>query len=76
MKPGGCKFEFLEWVRDGSESTVAKNIYKKGMPDIAVPGRSAHLHSVSLRLYGYCIALTGQYRKIGPPTAQATWAHR
>lgn len=30
VKPEGYKFESLGWVRDGSESTSAKNIYKKG----------------------------------------------
>ena len=30
VKPGGYKFESLGWVRDGSESTATKNVYKKG----------------------------------------------
>lgn len=30
VKPEGLKFESLGWVRDGSESTRAKNVYKKG----------------------------------------------
>lgn len=30
VKPDGYKFEPLGWVRDGSESTATKNIYKKG----------------------------------------------
>ena len=30
VKPDGYKFESLGWVRDGSESTSAKNVYKKG----------------------------------------------
>lgn len=30
VKPGGYKFEALGIVRDGSESTAAKNVYKKG----------------------------------------------
>lgn len=30
VKPGGYKFESLCLVRDGSESTAKKNIYKKG----------------------------------------------
>ena len=30
VKPDGYKFESLGWVRDGSESTETKNIYKKG----------------------------------------------
>lgn len=30
VKPDGCKFESLGIVRDGSESTSAKNVYKKG----------------------------------------------
>lgn len=30
VKPDGYRFESLGWVRDGSESTAAKNVYKKG----------------------------------------------
>ena len=30
VKPEGFKFESLGWVRDGSESTSKKNVYKKG----------------------------------------------
>ena len=30
MKPDGYHFESLGWVRDGSESTFTKNVYKKG----------------------------------------------
>lgn len=30
VKPGGYKFESLGLVRDGSESTLTKNVYKKG----------------------------------------------
>lgn len=30
VKPDGYKFESLGWVRDGSESTATKNVYKKG----------------------------------------------
>jgi len=30
VKPDGCKFEALGIVRDGSQSTGAKNVYKKG----------------------------------------------
>lgn len=30
VKPDGYKFESLGWVRDGSKSTSAKNVYKKG----------------------------------------------
>ena len=30
VKPDGCKFESLGWVRDGSESSATKNVYKKG----------------------------------------------
>lgn len=30
VKPDGYKFESLGWVRDGSESTKTKNVYKKG----------------------------------------------
>lgn len=30
VKPDGYKFEYLGIVRDGSESTSTKNVYKKG----------------------------------------------
>lgn len=30
VKPDGYKFEFLGWVRDDSESTATKSVYKKG----------------------------------------------
>ncbi len=30
VKPDGYKFQSLGWVRDGSESTSTKNVYKKG----------------------------------------------
>lgn len=30
VKPDGYKFESLGWVRDGSESTATKSVYKKG----------------------------------------------
>ena len=30
VKPDGYKFEAYGWVRDGSESTATKNVYKKG----------------------------------------------
>ena len=30
VKPDGYKFEALGYVRDGSESTTTKNVYKKG----------------------------------------------
>ena len=30
VKPNGYKFESLGWVRDGSESTITKNVYQKG----------------------------------------------
>ena len=30
IKPDDYKFESLGWVRDGSESTATKNVYKKG----------------------------------------------
>ncbi len=30
VKPDACSFESLGWVRDGSESSSSKNVYKKG----------------------------------------------
>lgn len=48
VKPDGYKFESLGWVRDGSESTVTKNVYKKGyhVTEAAVLTNSNHPVSI------------------------------
>lgn len=48
VKPDGYKFESLGWVRDGSESTTTKNVYKKGyhVTEAAVLTNSNHPVSI------------------------------
>ena len=48
VKPDGHKFESLGWVRDGSESTATKNVYKKGyhVTEATVLTGSNHLVSI------------------------------
>lgn len=48
VKPEGYKFESLGWVRDGSESTSTKNIYKKGyhVTEATVLTKSCHPVSI------------------------------
>lgn len=48
VKPDGYKFESLGWVRDGSESTAAKNVYKKGyhVTEATVLTHSSHPVSI------------------------------
>lgn len=48
VKPDGYKFESLGIVRDGSESTAAKNVYKKGyhVTEACVLTRSSHPVSI------------------------------
>lgn len=48
VKPGGYKFEALGRVRDGSESTNTKNVYKKGyhVTEATVLTRSNHPVSI------------------------------
>lgn len=48
VKPEGYKFEFLGWVRDGSESTAAKNVYKKGYHIIEATVLTNSNHHVSI----------------------------
>jgi len=48
VKPDGCKFEALGWVRDGSESTAAKNVYKKGYHVTEATVLTASNHPVSI----------------------------
>ena len=47
VKPNGCKFESLGLVRDGSESTSAKNVYKKGYHVTEACVLTTNLHPVS-----------------------------
>ena len=48
VKPDGYKFESLGIVRDGSESTSAKNVYKKGyhVTEACVLTHSSHPVSI------------------------------
>ena len=48
VKPGGYKFESLGWVRDGSESTAAKNVYKKGYHVTEATVLTTDKHPVSI----------------------------
>lgn len=48
VKPGGYKFESLGWVRDGSESTAAKNVYKKGYHVTEATVLTTNKHPVSI----------------------------
>lgn len=53
VKPNGHKFESLGIVRDGSESTSAKNVYKKGyhVTEACVLTRSNHPVSIFSRIH-------------------------
>lgn len=48
VKPDGAKFESLGWVRDGSESTSTKNVYKKGYLVTEAAVLTNNNHSVSI----------------------------
>ena len=48
VKPAGCKFESLGIVRDGSESTSAKSVYKKGYHVTEACVLTAGCHPVSI----------------------------
>lgn len=48
VKPDGYKFESLGWVRDGSESTSTKNVYKKGYHVAEATVLTSSHHPVSL----------------------------
>lgn len=48
VKPDGHKFESLGWVRDGSESTTAKNVYKKGYHVTEATVLTQNNHPVSI----------------------------
>ena len=53
VKSDGYKFESLGWVRDGSESTSAKNVYKKGyhVTEATVLTNSNHPVSIFSEVY-------------------------
>ncbi len=48
VKPDSYKFESLGWVRDGSESTSTKNVYKKGYHVTEATVLTSSHHPVSL----------------------------
>ena len=48
VKPDGYKFESLGWVRDGSESTKTKNVYKKGYHVTEATALTDSNHPVSI----------------------------
>ncbi len=48
VKPEGYKFESLGWVRDGSESTATKNVYKKEYHITKATSLTNSNHPVSL----------------------------
>ena len=53
VKPDGHNFESLGWVRDGSESTATKNVYKKGyyVTEAAVLTNSNHPVSIFSKIH-------------------------
>ena len=48
VKPEGYKFESLGWVRDGSESTATKNVFKKGYHVTEATVLTYNRHPVSI----------------------------
>lgn len=62
VKPDGYKFETLGWVRDGSESTSAKNVYHKGYHITEATVLTVSNHPVSIFLRSI-----PQKRRIIPP---------
>ena len=74
VKPDGHKFESLGIVRDGSESTSTKNVYKKGyhVTEACVLTRSNHpvsifskIHSSSEKAYKSVNTITFQSMELG-----------
>ncbi len=74
VKPDGHKFESLGTVRDGSESTSTKNVYKKGyhVTEACVLTRSNHpvsifskIHSSSEKAYKSVNTITFQSMELG-----------
>lgn len=70
VKPDGSKFESLGTVRDGSESTSAKNVYKKGyhVTEACVLTRSAHPVSIFSRVHS---SSEKDYKSVNTITFQA-----
>lgn len=48
VKPDGYKFEALGYVRDGSESTTSKNVYKKGYHVTEATVLTGNNHPISI----------------------------
>ena len=70
VKPKGHKFEALGIVRDGSESTSAKNVYKKGyhVTEACVLTRSNHPVSIFSRIHS---SSEKDYKSVNTITFQA-----
>lgn len=70
VKPDGYKFESLGIVRDGSESTSAKNVYKKGyhVTEVCVRTRSNHPVSIFSRIHS---SSQKDYKSVNTITFQA-----
>ena len=70
VKPDGHKFEALGIVRDGSESTSAKNVYKKGyhVTEACVLTRSNHPVSLFSRIHS---SSEKDYKSVNTITFQA-----
>ena len=70
VKPDGYKFESLGIVRDGSESTSAKNVYKKGyhVTEACVLTRSNHPVSIFSRIHS---SSEKDYQSVNTITFQA-----
>ena len=70
VKPDGHKFESLGIVRDGSESTSTKNVYKKGyhVTEACVLTRSNHPVSIFSRIHS---SSEKDYKSVNAITFQA-----
>ena len=70
VKPDGYKFESLGIVRDGSESTSTKNVYKKGyhVTEACVLTRSNHPVSIFSRIHS---SSQKDYKSVNTITFQA-----
>ena len=70
VKPKGHKFESLGIVRDGSESTATKNVYKKGyhVTEACVLTRSNHPVSIFSRIHS---SSEKDYKSVNTITFQA-----
>lgn len=70
VKPDGCKFESLGIVRDGSESTSTKNVYKKGyhVTETCVLTSGNHPVSIFSKIHSSC---EKDYKSVNTITFQA-----